>query len=148
MSPVFASSTTRSGTSAEPTDANAFATSASWPVMVWPCGMVTVASSGVVFPPLWKAAMILFAAVSPGCPGNEKFTVIRSVTVLATAPPATAITTQATTTSSRCRSTISPRRRMVDPSPSRSTEASATAPAPASGKTLTSRTDRGQRSSL
>ncbi len=68
-----------------------------------------------MFPPLWKAATILFAAVSPGCPGSEKLTVVRPFTVLATMAPATAITIQATTTSARCRSTSSARRRIVVP---------------------------------
>jgi len=78
LSPVFPSSTTRSGTSAEPTDAKACATSSSWPVIVWPFGIVTVTRRGEVLPPLWKASMILFAAVSPGCPGSEKSRVHRS----------------------------------------------------------------------
>ncbi len=68
LSPVFASSTTRSGVrgSAVAMAAKALATSSSLPVMVWPAGSVTVATSGEVFPPLWNASMIWFAAVSPG----------------------------------------------------------------------------------
>ena len=112
---MLASSTTRSGTSALASDAKAFATSSSCPVSVSPFGRVTVAMSGEVFPPLWNAAMIWFAALSPGWPGSEKSTVSRSLTLLVTAMPATATTNQTSITIRRCRRTSSPQRRMASP---------------------------------
>ena len=51
-SPVLASSSTRSGTSACVTDANAAPICFSLPVTVLPSGIVTVTSNGTVLPPL------------------------------------------------------------------------------------------------
>ena len=52
--------------------------------------------------------MILAAVSVPGCPGSEKSTVRRSLTVLVTDTPATVTSSQPSMTSRRCRSTHSP----------------------------------------
>ena len=57
---------------------------------------------------------MIFAAVSvPGCPGNEKSTVSRSLTVLVTDMPARVTSSQPSMTSLRCRNTHSPNPRTL-----------------------------------
>ena len=115
LSPVLASSITRTLGTAPGTASNAFATSVSCPVIVCPAGSVTDARYGDVFPPLPNAWLILCAVCEPGWPGSEKSTVNRLVVLPASAIPATRMTPHTATTHRRCRRMNSAHCRITPP---------------------------------